>query len=314
VREACLMANVTGTDKFFDDPRFDTAGVLLGVDGDLVRARMMRLWSWQTDNYTDLRPTYVVTRVELVGKLKDARAPEVLVECGLVEPRDGGFYVCGTEGEIEWLWKKKLAGARGGEVRARAARDAGRASGGRFRTATQPSTSQAPTKHKPSTAPGDDQTPTTPRDPESGISDLSLAGAREATGMGHLVAHAVDRLNAARSEIDPNAPTLGVFGDDAGARKLLDHLRKLPEADRRRRLDHGLDVLIATVRAKGWPVGELRLGQLAGDASWSQWQAGTVASVQRAATRGRDGPAGPRTGQARPAASHGTDLIDPRSL
>lgn len=145
------MANVTVTDKFKADPRFDTAGVLLGVDGDLVRMRMIRLWSWQTDNYTDLCPTYVVSRIELVGTLKDARAPEVLAECGLVEPRAGGFYVCGTEGEIEWLWKKKLAGARGGEARARAAKDAGRASRGRFTDGAKASTDQAPTKQNPST-------------------------------------------------------------------------------------------------------------------------------------------------------------------
>ena len=46
-------------------------------------------------------------------------------------------------------------------------------------------------------------------------------------------------------------------------------------------------------------VGILRLGMLAGDASWPRAQAETVASLERAA-RGRDGPAGrqPARGQA----------------
>ena len=296
------MANVTGTDKFFDDPRFDTAGVLLGIDGDLVRARMMRLWSWQTDNFTDLRPTYVVTRIELVGKLKDARAPEVLAECGLVEPRDGGFYVCGTEGEIEWLWKKKLAGARGGEVRARAARDAGRASGGRFQACADAGTGQAPAKQPPGTSQAHHQAPTTPRDPGSKIqiSEVSPARAREDDpSLAELVDHAVDELNAQRQAVEPGCKPIAEFGDQPGRAKLLAILRGLPADQRRGALDHALTVLGAEARLKR-TVGILRLGMLAGDASWPRAQAETVASLERAA-RGRDGPAGrqsPARGQA----------------
>lgn len=107
------MANVTATDRHFDDPRFDTAGVLLGVDGDLVRLKMQRLWSWQTERYTPETPTYVVGRAQIIGIFKLAAAVEALVEAELVEPRDGGYYIRGTEGVIEWLWKKKAAGQKG---------------------------------------------------------------------------------------------------------------------------------------------------------------------------------------------------------
>ena len=107
------MANVTATDRMKDDPRFDTAGVLMGVEGDLVRFRMIRLWSWQTEHYTPETPTYIVSRVALVGMFKRADAPEALVAADLVEECPGGFYIRGTEGVIEWLWKKKAAGAKG---------------------------------------------------------------------------------------------------------------------------------------------------------------------------------------------------------
>lgn len=107
------MANVTATDRMKDDPRFDTAGVLMGVDGDLVRFRMIRLWSWQTEHYTPEAPTYVVSRVALIGVFKRADAPEALVAADLVEECPDGFYIRGTEGVIEWLWKKKAAGAKG---------------------------------------------------------------------------------------------------------------------------------------------------------------------------------------------------------
>lgn len=145
------MANVTATDAFFDDPRFDTAGVLLGIDGDLVRLKMQRLWSWQTDRYTPEAPSYVVGRAQIVGIFRLASAPEALVESGLAEERNGGYYIRGTEGVIEWLWKKRVAGRKGREAQVKSG--AARAHPG----------------HTPGTTQGADRVLTGPCDPGSVI-------------------------------------------------------------------------------------------------------------------------------------------------
>lgn len=174
------MANVTATDKFRDDPRFDTAGVILGVDGDLVRMKMIRLWSWQTEHYTDDAPTYVVDRVTIVGMFKLTGAPDALVDVGLAEPRDGGFYIKGTEGEIEWLWNIRKAGQKGGKASAARAKSAGRV-GGRFVASTKqpPSDDQARTKRRPSDDQANVQADTSIRDPGSGIRSSSLRSEEE---------------------------------------------------------------------------------------------------------------------------------------
>lgn len=114
------MANVTLTDAIFDDDRFDHLGVILGIDGDLARMKMARLWSRQTEEYTPERPTYVVSRGALVGRF-GPRGPDALVEAGLAEERGDGFYIKGTEGAIEWLWKKKAAGKKGREAQVKSA-------------------------------------------------------------------------------------------------------------------------------------------------------------------------------------------------
>ena len=148
------MANVTATDAFFDDPRFDTAGVVLGIDGDLVRLKMQRLWSWQTEKYTPETPTYVVGRAQIIGIFRLAGAPDALVEAGLAEPRDGGgYYIKGTEGVIEWLWKKKAAGKKGREAQVKSG--AARAHPG----------------HTPGATQGADRVLTGPCDPGSEIRD-----------------------------------------------------------------------------------------------------------------------------------------------
>jgi hypothetical protein len=115
------------------------------------------------------------------------------------------------------------------------------------------------------------------------------------------VEHAVRRLDAARTGMDPAAKRLGsaLTLSPVDRDQLLARLRETDELDRRETLDHCLDVLIAAAAAKG-DVGMLRIGMLAGDRSWSQWRLGTVASVasRRAAARSppEQAPRDPRVG------------------
>jgi hypothetical protein len=164
------MAAVTAADEFFDDPDFDHLGVILGIDGDLVRMKMMRLWRWQTEHFTGDAPTYVVTRGNLVARF-GIRGPEAMIEAGLADERPDGFYIRGSQGRIEWLWLKRKAGKKGGDKRAEVAAAGDRASDGRFGSGGQPSTSQAPAKQVPSTSQAATTLVTSIRDQGSGIRD-----------------------------------------------------------------------------------------------------------------------------------------------
>lgn len=147
-----------------------------------------------------------------------------------------------------------------------------------------------------------------PNLPES-LSRVPPAGARDpgihpvavpppAAPLGPLVEHAVQRLDAARTEMDPTAKRIGsaLTLSPVDRDQLLGRLRATDERERRETLDHCLDVLIAHAKAAA-DVGMLRVGMLAGDRSWERWRLGTVASVSGP----RDGPrpsggGGPRRG------------------
>lgn len=136
-------------------------------------------------------------------------------------------------------------------------------------------------------------------------------GATPADGdMRVLLDHAISRLNQARAAVDPAAPPLPPIQGQPGT-DLLDHLRPLPVERRRATLDHAIDVMVATLRAEGKPVGEYRLAMLAGDRAWHRWCAGTVAG---AAKGSRPSARGDPSGDTAPPATHGTGTIDPKSI
>lgn len=119
--------------------------------------------------------------------------------------------------------------------------------------------------------------------------------------LGPLVEHAVTRLDAARSAMDPKAQRIGtaIHLPSEQRDQLLGKLRRVDERERRQTLDHCLDVLIAAARAAN-DVGMLRVGMLAGEASWDQWRLATVESVSRPrAPPGRGRAPNPRVGFAR---------------
>lgn len=122
---------------------------------------------------------------------------------------------------------------------------------------------------------------------------------------------AVELLNAARAEVDPaSQPVDADQGDEMAA---AGHLRAVPEGRREAAIRHGVAAITASVRAGVDTVGALRPGELFGPRSWRKWQAAPLEVTRR----GRAGPAGRQptpTGQAKSAAHHGTDLIDPTSF
>lgn len=87
-----MAAAVTLSAEFFDDPSFDHLGVLLDIDPDLARMKVARLWSWQTEHYSEERPTYVIPEGFVIGKL-GAKGPAAMIEAGLAERRDGGLQI-----------------------------------------------------------------------------------------------------------------------------------------------------------------------------------------------------------------------------
>jgi hypothetical protein len=106
-----------------------------------------------------------------------------------------------------------------------------------------------------------------------------------------LLEHTVSRLDAARAKIDPSARPIGAWVNlgDADRKKLLDKLRGLDESERKPTLDHCLDVLIRLAEVET-NVGFLRVGMLAGDASWPRWCTSTPAAIAAEASKPRAPP------------------------
>lgn len=299
------MANVTARGKFFDDPRFEVLGQLLGIEGDLARMKMMRLWSWQTEQHKGDPTGGVVDELDLIGRFGPG-GPAALSRAKLArEVEPGRFYVCGSSGDDEgksdlgWLARKRSAGSKGGSATSEARRS------GQNR-----STSAAPAQHTDSTA----QARRHPQDPVSGTQDPDIcppsppagdpsapdddvpcrAPAAPASPHLQLVDRAVVRLDAARAELDPTSRPIGLHGDRPGRLSLLDRLAECG-ADASAALEHGVDVLIVEARDKH-DVSLLGLGLLGSPKGWARLQRGTVASA-----KARGDPPAPRS---RPAGRH----------
>ena len=113
-----------------------------------------------------------------------------------------------------------------------------------------------------------------------------------------LLEHAVQRLDAARRELDPASKPIG-SSLCLGAQHRSDLVARLMATDQRERraaLEHCLAVLIAEATAKG-DVQHLRIGMLAGERSWERLRMGTVDSVTRSGQGARASPRGQRRGE-----------------
>lgn len=186
------MANVTATDGFFVDPRYDAAALHLGLPPEVVRLRCLELYSWQTEHFTIEAPTYEVSPAVVVGKLKHLGAPAALVAAGLAEERPGGLYIKGSRGRIEWLEGKRGEKVAGGRKRVDGApRDArgrllprspaGGPAGDSAGHGVSSSTSYPPATVQQAPAGPPAAAPAAPADPGSGIRDLG-SGEEEGEG------------------------------------------------------------------------------------------------------------------------------------
>lgn len=98
------------------DLRFATLARLCGfADADHALIKCSKIWSWQTEHYTDAQPTYVV-EVELVESALGPGGAGHLVRARLAEEGPDGLRIRGSRGRIEWLFKARRASKQGGDA------------------------------------------------------------------------------------------------------------------------------------------------------------------------------------------------------
>lgn len=115
----------------FTDPRVSALASLLRLERRATAVGLLaELYSWQTENYTDDRPTYSVPLAILVG-IFGADGPQALVGADLAELQaDGRYRIRGSDSpngkdgkttRVNWWHKGKIqranAGARSAEAR-----------------------------------------------------------------------------------------------------------------------------------------------------------------------------------------------------
>lgn len=238
---------------------------------------MLELWSWQTDKYTDERPTYVVSPA-IVEALVGPGTAAHLVTAELAELVEGGLRIKGTRGRIEWLWhereRRRLEreqehgrAVNGGKARAATARRVG----GRFVSAEPPAS--APARLDDAGGPAGDPAGETDQ-PATRISlSLSLRDPRTSERSDARPRDGVDeerrdkdarkelgdRLWAEHTAAVDQLRAEGVGGDtrplqpqDGGRVELQARIRDYPSVEvARQDCEHVLAVAIADARAQG---------------------------------------------------------------
>jgi hypothetical protein len=98
------------------DLRFATLARLCGfADAEHALIKVAKIWSWQTEHYTDEAPTYEVDLDTIESALGEGSAIN-LIRARLAEEGPLGFRIKGSKGRIEWLWKSRNASRKGGEA------------------------------------------------------------------------------------------------------------------------------------------------------------------------------------------------------
>lgn len=111
-----MAAPVRVEDRVWSDPRVELLGALLGVPQEfaieVAVSRLVKLWGFCTDRGAHVLPERLVTTI-----LRSEAGADALIDADLGERTDGGIYVRGTRGRIEWLEKKRAAARKGAESR-----------------------------------------------------------------------------------------------------------------------------------------------------------------------------------------------------
>lgn len=100
------MARINIEQKALSDRRFQTLGRLTGETRHAALGRMALVW-----NECQERETYILTSGEIDDTSPDLQGfSDAVVASGLARHEDGGIYICGTRGRIEWLAKRRKEG------------------------------------------------------------------------------------------------------------------------------------------------------------------------------------------------------------
>ncbi len=129
------MARINVEEKWWTDPRRDKLIRLIG-DSDVADGRAIKLWR--------LAQSYWVKQYALIPDNIFIHFPdfEKLIECGLVQKTEAGFYTRGAKEFLTWNTERRESGRIGGNVSAMRPRDAN----GRLLSKQTPSKHQANTK------------------------------------------------------------------------------------------------------------------------------------------------------------------------
>jgi hypothetical protein len=102
------MARINVEQKALSDRRFQTLGRLTGETRHAALGRMLLVW-----NECQERETYLLTSGEIDDTSPDLQGfSDAIVNAGLARHEDGGIYICGTRGRIEWLAKQRKTGRK----------------------------------------------------------------------------------------------------------------------------------------------------------------------------------------------------------
>lgn len=97
----------------WQDPRFALLGALLGVPDEfaveVAVGRMAKLWAWCTE-----KNQLVISERIVCTILRSNSGADALVDAELGRREEGGIYVSGTRGRVEWLSKLRTNGKKGG--------------------------------------------------------------------------------------------------------------------------------------------------------------------------------------------------------
>jgi hypothetical protein len=111
-----VSARVSIESEAWNDPCFVTLARLCGfADSDHALIKCAKLWSWQTENFRPEKPTYVVD-ADTIEAFLGPGAASAMVRAKLADETPDGFFIRGSVGRIEWLYKRRVASAKGGEV------------------------------------------------------------------------------------------------------------------------------------------------------------------------------------------------------
>jgi hypothetical protein len=142
-------ANVDIEAVVWSDPRFRMLAAKTGLDLFSVIARCARVWSACTDRSSCLMSA---DDIDLFAEMPDFAS--AMVKCRLAQLEEGGVYVSGTTGRVEWLQGCRERGSKGGQASARVRKERIASSSVSTQATGQPLAAPVGQASLPNSAPG----------------------------------------------------------------------------------------------------------------------------------------------------------------